>query len=378
MATKEVSKEYGHRAARVIKPVEITASEVRFYAMLAGQGINLSDRVIDQMVSHAMDNNDVGVSPAPLSGLSTPNTAAPLQFLQNWLPGLVKYLTAARMIDQLTGVSTIGAWDDQQVVQGALEPTGTAFAYGDYTNVPLSSWNLTFITRDVVRFELGLIVGALEEARAARVRVSSSGEKRAAVASGLEVSRNRVGFYGYNDGSGQTYGFLNDPALPAYVTAANGTSGSPLWSMKTFTEICADIRQMVAGIQVAGMGNIDVKATPITLAIPLTADQYLSVTTSLGGYSVQQWLTATYPNIRVVAVPELVDANGGASAAYLYAETVQDGGTDDGRVFVQVVPTKFNALGVERRSKSYVEDYSNATAGVMVKRPFAIYRLSGI
>lgn len=373
-----VSIERGHRAARVIKPVNITASEVRFYAALAGQGIELSDRVITQMISHAMDSNDVGVSPAPLSGLSTPNTVTPVQFLQNWLPGLIRYLTAARMIDQLVGITTTGAWEDEQVVQGALEPLGTAFPYGDYNNVPLASWNLTFIARTVVRFELGLVVGKLEEARAARVRVSSSGEKRGTVAVGLEIQRNRVGFYGYNDGSGNTYGFLNDPALPAYVTATNGASSSPLWSMKTFIEITADIRQMVAGIQIQGQGNIDVKATPITLAIPLTADQYLSMTTTLGGYSVQMWLKDTYPNIRVVAVPELVDANGGASAAYMYAESVEDGGSDDGRTFIQPVPAKFLALGVETRAKSYVEDYSNATAGVMVKRGFAIYRLTGI
>lgn len=378
MAIREVSQEHGHIAARNVRPYRMTPQQVRHYAALSNIGINLSDRALDQMISYAMDNNDVGLSPAPLNGQSTPSTVTPIQFLQNWLPGLVRYLTTARMIDELIGVTTVGSWEEEQIVQGALEPAGTAFPYGDYNNVPLSSYNVTYNARTVVRFELGLLVGVLEEARAARARVSSSGEKRANVAVALEIQRNRVGFYGYNDGSGQTFGFLNDPALPAYVTATNGASGSPLWSLKTFLEICADIRQMVAGVQVQGQGNINVKKTPMTLAIPLTADQYLSMTTQLGGYSVQQWLQETYPNIRVVAVPELVDANGGASAAYLYADAVEDGGTDDGRVFLQVVPTKFNTLGVERRSKSYLEDYSNATAGTMVKRPFAVYRLTGI
>lgn len=379
MAIHEVSREHSHRAARSIQPYRMTAEEVTGFASLAGVGINLDNRVIDQMISCAMDSNDVGLTPAPLPGLSPYSVPTPVQFLQNWLPGLVRYLTAARMIDELTGISTVGSWEDDSIVQGTLEPMGTAFPYGDYDNVPFSSWNLTFTQRKVVRFELGLMVGILEEARAARVRVSSSGEKRANVAVALEIQRNRVGFYGYNDGSGQTYGFLNDPALPAYITAAaTGSGGGTAWSTKDFIAITADIRQMVAAVQVQGQGRIDVKKTPMTLAIPLTADQYLSVTTSLGGYSVQQWLQETYPNIRVMAVPELVDANGGASAAYLYAESVDDGGTDDGRTFIQVVPTKFNALGVERRSKQYVEDYSNATAGVMVKRPFAVYRLTGI
>ena len=45
---------------------------------------------------------------------------------------------------------------------------------------------------------------------------------------------------------------------------------------------------------------------------------------------------------------------------------------------IQVVPAKFMALGVEQQSKGFVEDYTNATAGIMVKRPWAVYRASGI
>jgi hypothetical protein len=36
------------------------------------------------------------------------------------------------------------------------------------------------------------------------------------------------------------------------------------------------------------------------------------------------------------------------------------------------------ALGVEKKSKAYVEDYTNATAGAMCKRPYAVVRYSGV
>jgi hypothetical protein len=36
------------------------------------------------------------------------------------------------------------------------------------------------------------------------------------------------------------------------------------------------------------------------------------------------------------------------------------------------------ALGVEKRAKSFVEDYANATAGVMCKRPYAVVRFTGL
>ena len=46
--------------------------------------------------------------------------------------------------------------------------------------------------------------------------------------------------------------------------------------------------------------------------------------------------------------------------------------------FIQMVPTKFMVVGVERKAKGYMEDYTNATAGVMCKLPFAVYRMSKV
>lgn len=375
---KDVSEIRSFIPGRKWKQMEITPEQVRHYAALDGVGINFSDRALSEMIQFAMDGNDVGIAPSPLPGLSPYSITTPVQFLQNWLPGLVKYLTAPRKMDELVGLSTVGSWEDEQIVQAVMEPLGTAFPYGDYTNVPLVSWNLTFEVRTVVRFEAGMLVGTLEEARAARVRVNSGGEKRFLCADALEVQRNRVAFYGYNDGSGRTFGFLNDPTLPAYVTFPNGASGNPLWSGKTFLEITADIRLMLAALQTQSLGRIDPKKTPITIALPVSVDQFLTITTTLGSYSVAMWLADTYKNVRLETAPELNDANGGASAVYAYADSVDAmGSTDGGQTIMQVATTKFNALGVEKRAKSYLEDYSNGVGGVMVKRPWAVVRYTG-
>jgi hypothetical protein len=198
----------------------------------------------------------------------------------------------------------------------------------------------------------------------------------------LEVQRNRVGLYGYNDGSGRTYGFLNEPSLPAYVPAANGAGGSPLWANKTTLEIIADLRQGLTALQVNSLGRIKTygrngNATPITIAFPNGYENYLGTPTELG-YSVFQYMQENYPNVTFVSAPELVDANGGLSALYFYADMVADSGTDDTRTWVQVVPTKMFTLGVEKKVKGYVEGYTNATAGALLKRPYAVYRMTGI
>src|SRR3954465_6990994 len=77
-----------------------------------------------------------GVAMDDLQPLVTAATiATPIQFLQNWLPGFVNIITQARKIDDLIGIVTAGAWEDEEIVQGILEQLGTTVPYGDYTNV---------------------------------------------------------------------------------------------------------------------------------------------------------------------------------------------------------------------------------------------------
>jgi hypothetical protein len=369
--------EHGHIGPREVqalsKGITMDAKDCAMYKDLEALGIGFESRALRDMqreLGHAMDDQQ-GL-------ITTASVATPIQFLQNWLPGFVRIITAARKIDELVGITTAGSWEDEQIVQGVLEPVGSAVPYGDYTNVPLASWNVNFNTRTVVQFEKGLEVGVMEEARSSRMRVSSAAEKRGQAAIALEVTRNLVGFFGYNSGANQTYGFLNDPSLPSYVTVATGASASTLWSTKTFLEITADIRTAAAALQNQSQDNINPEDTEITLALPTSVYQYLSVVAVYGNVSVRDWIRQTYPKMRVVSAPQLNAANGGANVFYMYAESVIDGASDDSRTWVQVVPAKFQALGVQRLAKSYIEDFANATAGVLLKRPYAVVRYTGI
>ena len=77
-------------------------------------------------------------------------------------------------------------------------------------------------------------------------------------------------------------------------------------------------------------------------------------------------------------VPELAGANGGENVFYMYAEKINDSSTDGGAVFAQMVPSKFQVLGVQKLDDGYRESYTNATAGVLCKRPWAVVRRSAI
>lgn len=371
------TREHSFLNPRDIKPIK--AFDSKDFESLKQLGIGFRNEAVlrnmmdsstlSQIMGYAMD--------AVQATITTGSLATPIQFLQNWLPGFVFILTAARKIDELVGISTTGAWEDEEIVQGVLERTGTSLPYSDYGNVPLSSWNVNFERRTNIRFEEGMMVGREEEARAARMRVDTASMKRESAALALEIIRNSVGFVGYNAGANRTYGLLNDPGLPAYVTVANGTAGTPQWSTKTYLEICKDIRGAISSLRNGSGDTIDPETTEITLAVATVSVDYLSVVSDFGN-SVRDWLRATYPKVRVVSAPQLNAANGGANVFYLYAERVDDMSTDDGRVFLQNVPTKFMVLGVQQMAKAYEEDYSNATAGVMCKRPYGVVRRSGI
>jgi len=375
----KASAVHSHRRARDFKPIALTVDQITDAALndLRMVGINVPPHIVHQMVSHlGVDTGDNAVALDsltinPLAPLTTPSAITPVQFLQAFLPGFVRVISAARKIDEIIGRSTIGSWEDEEIVLGVMEPAGAAEYYTDYGNIPLMSYNVNWERRTVVRFEAGLSVGNLEEARAARARVSAAAEKRTSSSLSLEISRNRVGFFGFNSGNNRTYGFLNDPNLPAYQSLPTGG-----WATATFQQITGDLRFLAARLQTTTQDTIDPAKGPITLALATTSAQYLSVTTDFG-MSVRDWITKTYPNWRIVSAPELNAANGGANVVYLFADEVDDGATDDSRTFIQVVPATFQALGVEKRAKSYLEDYTNATAGTLLKRPYAVVRGTG-
>lgn len=360
--------ELSYIAARDLRPLLMSDADVGQFESLTKLGIGMDGRTVDRMID-SMD--------ALTATTTTGTITTPVQFLQTWLPGFVKVMTAARKIDELTGILTAGSWEDEEVVQGVMEVTGTALPYGDYTNTAQASWNTNFERRTIVRFEEGMRVGSLEEARAAKMRVNSAEGKREGAALALEIQRNAIGFSGYNSGNNRTYGFLNDPNLPAYADVAAGASTSTLWSTKTFLEITADLREMAGALATQSGGIIDPFSDNITISIPTSHATYLSVTSDFG-VSVQDWISKTFRSARTVFVPEFAAANGGANVIYMFAESVNDNSTDGGRVFIQAVPSKFQVLGVQKLAKGYEEAYTNATAGIMCKRPWAVIRRSAI
>lgn len=351
----------------------ISADKVKAYAFdsdttmntLDGLGIHIEGRALNDMMAYAKD--------ALPDTVTTQSLGTPVQFLQHWMPDTIRVLTQARTADELLGREIAGSWEDEEVVQKVLERVGQAQPYGDYANTHNADWNPSYERRTIVRFEDGLTVNRLEEARASRIRINSAEEKRSSVAESLAIAMNEIAFLGYNNGSNRTYGILNDPNLPNYVTVATGASNNTTWASKTFDEIIGDFKVGMSALRVRSGSNFNPNKDAVTVGIASSCYDYLQAINSLGTTSVFEWLKKTYPNIRLVAVPEFDGANSNSNVMYFIANTL--GGK---KVAGQYIQDVIRLLGVEQHAKGFSEAYSNATAGVLVGQPLGVVRYSGI
>lgn len=316
---------------------------------------------------------NVGIDAAP--ALQTAATITnPVQFFQYWAPEAVEYITAARKIDDIVGRDIEGSFEDEEIVTRVMERTGSAHPYTDTANTHLASWNQNFVKRSIVRFEEGLEVGYLENMRAARMRVDSHREKAAAVAESLAIEHNNIGFFGYADGTNNTYGFLNDPNLPAYVTVAQGSASNTTWASKTFDEITSDFITAVSALQNQLKGNFDPVKEAFTIVVSLSVVQYLNKMNSLGTKSVYTWLKETYPNVRIESAVELDAVNGGSNVFYMFVDRIKG----KNKTFKQSVQDVLRLVGMEKYAKVMREVYASATAGVICQYPIGVVRYSGI
>lgn len=350
----------------------LSASQVKAYAMdskttemtLDALGIHYTKNSMDEFRAYAQD-----AAPALQT---TASNVTPVQFLQYWIPEMIKIVTASRDADDILGRDFAGSWEDEQIVQPVIEYTGKPRVYGDKTTFNLASFNINYEYRTIVRFEQDVEVGKLEEARASKQRVDAQGVKRDSAATALAICANDIAFNGYNSGNNKTYGLLNDPSMPAYTSLPNGSAGTSTWATKTFNEITADIKAMMSALRVRSGNNFKPERDASTLALGVSVVDALQAVNQLGGTSVLDWLHKTYPACRVTSAVQLDGANSSANVAYLFADTI-----DGKKVIAQYMQDALRLIGVEQKAKGFLECYSNATAGVMLRIPVGLVRYTG-
>ena len=341
----------------------IPADKVKSYAMdskttettIDALGIHYTKNALREFKAYATD--------AAPTLQTTPSNMTPVQFLQFWIPEMVEVVTASRDADAILGRDFAGSWEDEEIIQPVIEYTGQVRPYGDKTSLNLADFNVNYERRTIVRMEQDVEVGKLEAARAAKQRIDAQGSKRHGASLALAISANDIAFYGYNAGVNKTYGLLNDPNMPAYTSLPNGAAGTSEWMTKTFNEIVEDIKNMFAALRVKTGNNFKPERDASVLALGVSCIDALQTVNPLG---------KTYPKCRVESAVQLDGANSGDNVAYLMAESVAGM-----KVIGQYMQDALRLIGVEQKAKGFLECYSNATAGVLLRVPIGVARFTG-
>lgn len=328
---------------------------------IATLGVTMDEAVMDaksyvQMVKDSSPNMQ-----------TDPTNVTPIQFAQYWLTNPIKIVTRGRSLDKIIGRTVVGTWETEQIVATVMERLGQPSLYGDFTKAPLANWNVNFETRDNVRFEMGIETGKLEEARASQMRLNSYALKRDAMAEAFAILLNNVGMYGFNSDSQnfvgtakKVYGLLNDPNVTAE------SLGRATWEGEiTMDQICTDIQAIVTSAVTRLNGNYDPETDGATLALPI--NQY----TQLGkinayGISARDWLTKTYPRIRVTASAEFVGGVSDKDVLLFIVDSVNGDTTVQ-----QMLTSALRLVGIEPRAKGSYEVYTCSSAGTLVRYPLA-------
>jgi|ERR1051326_4382456 hypothetical protein len=308
---------------------------------------------------HTMDTAVIG--PALSNGYILPN------LLRTTFSDPIRELTQMASIDAITGITISGKWTDEELMWLTSSYFGKAEIYSDLSNTPLATFNGSQEIRGVLRGEQGFQYGALEEAKYSAIGYNAGEEKRQAVRVALEDFRNLVGYYGFAATTSPIYGVLNDPGLPNYITLTAWTS---------FDLVVAGIQNLFSTLEIRGRGYID-STRPLTLVLPMGYSARLAYMNTMG-VTALQFIMQNYPKMRIVYVNEFIGPNGGANVAYLFQDQVGPVDGPSASPIIQIVPTKYQLVGFEQNAKGYVEVASNATAGVVVLRPWAIVRGTGL
>lgn len=293
------------------------------------------------------------------------------EMLRTVVPGIIRQLTTPKLIDEILGMTTVGRWEDESIEWLTAEHFAKAELYGDHSNTPLATYNNDTERRGVVRFEQGFEVGMLEAVRQAAGGYDATDEKRRAAIDSLDQVRQDIGMFGFANPANPVFGLLNEPGLGAYLELGP-------FAGATFNQITAYYQRLFSTLETQSQGRIK-DDTSITIVEPLGYRQYRTVTQTTGqGETVQEWLDKNYPRTRTIYTPEFVGANGGENVVYMFADTVDVDDEAAGSTAEQIVPTKYQLIGTETLLKRTVESATNATAGVVITRPWAWVRGTGI
>lgn len=229
--------------------------------------------------------------------------------------------------------------------------------------------NSEWQTRVQYVFQTSITYGDFEVDMSSTAKVNLAASKQRAAANVIDIDQNR--FYLLGVAGKEIYGILNDPNLPAAITAgATGTGGSTKWADKTTVQIYNDVLALFAQLSEQSSGLID-KDTPLKLCLSPELAVRLGAATDFN-VSVLDMLKRYFTRIDIVTVPELHSMTAGETM-FLIAPEVN--GQRSGTL---AFGEKMRAGRVVPDLSSFRQKFVGTTYGGIVLMPFAFAQMTGM
>ena len=283
-------------------------------------------------------------------------------------PMVIEILTAPRRAREIFGEEKKGDWTTPYMKWRVDEMTGKTEPYSDYANGTTSGVNSEWQTRVQYVFQTSITYGDFEVDMSSTAKVNLAASKQRAAANVIDIDQNR--FYLLGVAGKEIYGILNDPNLPAAITAgATGTGGSTKWADKTTVQIYNDVLALFAQLSEQSSGLID-KDTPLKLCLSPELAVRLGAATDFN-VSVLDMLKRYFTRIDIVTVPELHSMTAGETM-FLIAPEVN--GQRSGTL---AFGEKMRAGRVVPDLSSFRQKFVGTTYGGIVLMPFAFAQMTG-
>lgn len=301
------------------------------------------------------------------------NVQLPALFATWYSPEVVEILQAPLLATQIFTEEKRGEWKDLQTMFPAVEYVGQTTAYSDFGRGLVADANIENVVRDTYRFQTFIQCGDLEQETTAAQKINLLSEKQKAAARTLHIDQNNFDFYGVEGLS--IYGLLNEPALPAAITASSVSTGasttSTAWEDKSATQIYNDVLTLFNQLSAASAGLINFQSK-MKLLVPPDIYGYLAKVTDLGVAPTLQVLKGYFPNLEIMSVPQMKDEDGVCTAMLIATEI--DGQPTGKFGFME----KLKTFRVVLEHSSMSQKWASSTTGFLLFRPFAISRMTGI
>lgn len=300
---------------------------------------------------------------------TTPNTTVPAELLAYIDPTVIEIMTAPRRAREIFPEEKKGDWTTPYMKWRVDEITGSTQPYSDYADGTTSGVNSEWQTRQQYVFQTSITYGDLETALSGAAKVNLAAAKQRAAARVIDIDQNN--FYLRGVAGREIYGILNDPNLPASLTAAAvGTGGSTKWTDKTTTQIYNDILALFARLSEQSSGLID-RDTPLKLVLSPEMNVRLGAATDFNT-SVLDMITKYFARLTIVTLPEMHSATAGETVMLVAPEAAgqQTGSLPFGE--------KLRAGRIVPDMSSFRQKFIGSTYGGLIRQPWAIASMTGM